>query len=69
MMTKHQKPSRSNQTGGIVHREAPIDASNVMYLHKNKPTRIGSKVEVTETDGKRQVTKKRIAKTTGEVID
>ncbi len=69
MMTKHQKPSRSNQTGGIVHREAPIDASNVMYLHKNKPTRIGIKVEVTEANGKREVTKTRIAKSTGEAID
>lgn len=69
MMTKHQKPSRSNQTGGIVHREAPIHVSNVMYLHKDKPTRIGYKVEVAEINGKREVTKKRYAKSTGEVID
>lgn len=69
MMTKHQKPNRSNQTGGIVHREAPIHASNVMYLHKNKPTRLGYKVEVAEINGNREVTKKRYAKSTGEVID
>ncbi len=30
MVTKHTKPSMSNQQGGIVHQEAPIDASNVM---------------------------------------
>lgn len=41
--------------------EAPIDASNVMYLHNGKATRIGFKVE----DGK----KVRVAKSTGEVID
>lgn len=69
MMTKHQKPSRANQTGGIVRREAPINVSNVMYLHKDKPTRIGYKVEVAEINGKREVTKKRYAKTTGEIID
>jgi large subunit ribosomal protein L24 len=69
MMTKHQKPNRANQTGGIVHREAPIHVSNVMYIHKDKPTRIGYKVEVTELNGKREVSKKRYAKTTGEVID
>ncbi|MDR1018020.1 MAG: 50S ribosomal protein L24 [Lachnospiraceae bacterium] len=61
MITKHAKPSAANQQGGILHQEGPIDASNVMYLHKGKPTRIGFKVE----DGK----KKRFAKSTGEVID
>jgi len=69
MMTKHQKPNRSNQSGGIVHREAPIHVSNVMYLHKDKPTRIGYKVEVTEVDGKKKTIRKRYAKSTGEIID
>ena len=69
MMTKHQKPNRSNQAGGIIHREAPIHASNVMYLHKNKPTRIGYKIEEEIINGKREVTKKRYAKSTGEIID
>ncbi|MCL2398575.1 MAG: 50S ribosomal protein L24 [Defluviitaleaceae bacterium] len=69
IMTKHQKPNRTNQTGGIVRVEAPIHASNVMYLHKDKPTRLGYKVEVSEVNGKRVVTKKRYAKSTGEVID
>ena len=61
MRTKHTKPSAANQTGGIITQEGPIDASNVMYVHKGKPTRIGFKVE----DGK----KVRIAKSTGDVID
>ena len=61
MLTKHTKPSMANQQGGILHQEGPIDASNVMYLHNGKATRIGFKVE----DGK----KVRVAKSTGEVID
>ena len=69
MMVKHQKPNRANQTGGIVRREAPLHASNVMYLHKDKPTRLGYKLETTETGGKTTVVKKRYAKTTGEIID
>jgi large subunit ribosomal protein L24 len=69
IMTKHQKPNRANQTGGITRVEAPIHASNLMYLHKDKPTRIGYKVEVTEENGKRVVSKKRYAKSTGELID
>jgi len=69
MQTKHQKPNRANQKGGITRREAPLHISNVMYLHKDKPTRIGYKLETTIVDGKEQVTKKRFAKSTGEIID
>jgi large subunit ribosomal protein L24 len=58
---KHQKPTRGNQQGGIIDRDMPIDASNVMLVHKGKPTRVGYKVN---TDG----TKVRVAKSTGEVI-
>lgn len=61
MVKKHSKPSMANQTGGIIEKEAPIDISNVMYVHKGTPTRIGFKV----VDGK----KVRIAKSTGDVID
>ena len=61
MRTKHMKPSMSNQNGGIIHQEGPIDISNVMYVHKGKATRVGFKM-----DGDKKV---RIAKSTGEVID
>ena len=61
MVTKHTKPSAANQQGGIVKKESFIDASNVMYLHKGKPTRIGFKIE-----GDKKV---RVAKATGEVVD
>ena len=61
MITKHVKPNMQNQNGGIVNQEAMIDASNVMYVHNGKATRIGFKV-----DGQKKV---RVAKSTGEVID
>ena len=61
MITKHTKPSAANQNGGIVKQEGPIDASNVMYIHKGKATRVGFKM-----DGDKKV---RFAKSTGEVID
>ena len=61
MITKHAKPSQANPNGGILQREAPIDISNVMYVHKGKATRLGFKVE-----GDKKV---RFAKSTGEVID
>ena len=61
MMTKHTKPNAANQQGGIITKEAPIDASNVMVIVDGKATRVGFKVE----DGK----KVRIAKSTGKVID
>ena len=61
---KHQKPTQANQEGGIIEREAPIDASNVMLLDPktNKPTRVGIKV----VEGKDGKTKKiRVAKKSG----
>lgn len=61
MLTKHTKPSASNQNGGIVHQEGPTDVSNVMYVHKGQATRVGFKME-----GDKKV---RYAKSTGEVID
>ena len=61
MITKHSKPSAGNPNGGIVQKEAPIDASNVMLVHEGKATRVGFKME-----GDKKV---RFAKTTGKVID
>ena len=61
MVTKHTKPSATNQAGGIIQQEAAIDVSNVMYIHKRKATRVGIKM-----DGDKKV---RFAKSTGEVID
>lgn len=61
MMVKHTKPSAQNQKGGIVHQEAPIDISNIMFVHKGTTTKIGYKFE-----GDKKV---RVARSSGEVID
>ena len=60
MIKKHTKPSMANQNGGIVEKESFIDASNVMYVHKGQPVRIGfeekdgKKVRVAKVNGKRE---------------
>ncbi len=43
MVYKHVKPSQRNPQGGRLHKEMPIQASNVMVLcpKTNKPTRVG----------------------------
>ena len=64
MLTKHTKASAANQNGGIIHQEGPIDASNVMYLHKGKPVRIGFKME-----GDKKVRVAKVDKDNYEVID
>ncbi|MBP3618355.1 MAG: 50S ribosomal protein L24 [Lachnospiraceae bacterium] len=64
-VTKHTKASQANPQGGIVTKEAAMDASNVMYVHKGKTTRIG----FTTVEGKKGPKKVRVAKSTGEVIE
>ena len=46
MVTKHTKPRKQGEVGGLVKKEAAIDASKVMHICSkcNKPTRIGRKV-------------------------
>jgi large subunit ribosomal protein L24 len=64
MIKRHQRPTRTNQQGGIIEREAAIHVSNVMLVDPktNKPTRVGYKIL---NDG----TKVRIAKDSGEQLD
>ncbi|MDD3571774.1 MAG: 50S ribosomal protein L24 [Eubacteriales bacterium] len=64
MVTKHQKSRAQGQPGGLIHKEAPIDASNVMLVCQKcgKPSRAGRKVL---DDGK----KIRTCKKCGEQID
>ena len=64
MMKKHTKPTQRDPQGGIVEREAPIHASNVMGIdpHNDEPTRIGKK----RLDDGRNV---RVAARSGEMID
>lgn len=57
-VSRHTKPNMQNQQGGIIEKEAPIDISNVMYLYKGKPVRVGftgekrDKVRVAKVEGK-----------------
>ena len=55
---KHMKPTQTNPQGGIIDREMPIHASNVLPAVGGKPTRVrfetradGSKVRLAVTDG------------------
>jgi len=34
MIKKHSKPSQRNPQGGIIHKEAPVHASNVMLFNE-----------------------------------
>lgn len=63
MVTKHSKPSQQNPQGGIMHKEAFIDVSNVMLFDAKagKGTRVG--YTVLENGQKVRVSKK-----TGEQI-
>lgn len=64
IVKRHTKPSPAHPEGGILEREAPIHASNVMLVDPKtgEPTRVGYKFL---EDG----TKVRYAKKSGEVID
>ena len=55
MVTKHQKARAQGQQGGIIHKEAAIDASNVMLVCPkcNTATRVAHKVTV--VDGNRKM--------------
>ena len=53
--TKHAKPRRANDRAGIIDRDMPIHASNVMLVHKGKRVRVGYELR----DGR----KVRVAKT------
>ena len=63
MIKKTLKPSQNNPEGGIVEREAPIDASNVMLYDKKAKTasRVGIKIN-------EKGEKERIFKKSGEVV-
>jgi large subunit ribosomal protein L24 len=60
---KHQKPTRVNQSGGIVERDMPIPVANVAVVSPGdgRPTRVGYKVQ---KDG----TKVRVCRRTGAEI-
>jgi large subunit ribosomal protein L24 len=59
----HERPNRQKgSAGGIVDREAPLDASNVMLSEGGIPVRVG--FQILQDDRKVRISKK-----TGAVID
>jgi large subunit ribosomal protein L24 len=59
--SKHSKPSRANEQGGIIEKDMPFDVSNVMLVHGGKTVRLGYKMK---DDG----TKVRIARPSGDEV-
>ena len=71
MVTRHQKARNAMQPGGIVKKEAPIDASNVMLICPKcgKAVRVAHKVTVTtDANGKKNRTMVRTCKKCGAEI-
>jgi large subunit ribosomal protein L24 len=58
---KHAKPRRANDKAGIIDRDMPIHASNVMLVHKGKTVRVGYRFD---KSGK----KIRVARPSGDAI-
>ena len=71
-VTKHQKARNAMTPGDIIHKEMPIDASNVMLVCPKcgKATRVSHKVERgTDENGKATRSMIRICKKCGAEID
>jgi large subunit ribosomal protein L24 len=69
-VTKHVKAgssARGSRTGGLVHAEAPIHVSNVAIVDPDKkvPTRVRTRVETVERDGRPKAARVRVAVRSG----
>ena len=69
-VTKHTKAgatTRGTRTGGLVHTEAPIHVSNVAVVDPDskKPTRIKTRIETVERDGRQKANRIRVAVRSG----
>ena len=53
LVKKHLKPNANNQTGGIVSKEAPLDASNVMFYDEKSKKRSRKRLEENTTKEKK----------------
>ena len=65
--TKAGQSSRGSRTGGLVVQEAPIHVSNVAVVDPSdsKPTRIKTRVETVERDGRQKATRVRVGVRSG----
>jgi large subunit ribosomal protein L24 len=59
--SKHQRARRANEQAGIIDKDMPVDASNVMFVHKGKTVRLGYSVD-------KKGEKVRIARPSGEEV-
>ena len=44
LVKKHQKPTATTRTGGIIDKEASVHLSNVALVHKGETTRVAFRV-------------------------
>ena len=68
MIKRHTRPSQRNPQGGIIEKEAPIHASNVMLIDPKQgvPTRVG--IQTIQASDKASRNRVRVAKKSGEII-
>ena len=65
---RHTKANQKNPQGGIVEKEAPVNASNIMILDpkSGQTTRIGAKIIIDDKTGKKKHA--RISVKSGEML-
>lgn len=65
---RHTKPNQANPQGGIIEKEASVNASNVMVLDpkSNEPTRVGTKIIIDDKTGKKRSA--RVSRASGEML-
>lgn len=65
--TKAGESSRGSRTGGLIVQEAPIHVSNVAIVDPSdkKPTRIKTRVETVERDGREKASRVRVGARSG----
>lgn len=66
LVKKHQKPTQKHPQGGIVEKEAPIHASNVMPVTDGGPFRVANK-RLAKSEGVSQSV--RVNRKTGEELE
>jgi large subunit ribosomal protein L24 len=59
--SKHQKARKANEQAGIIDKDMPLDASNVMLVHKGKTVRLGYSID-------KKGEKVRVARPSGEEV-
>jgi len=72
-VTRHVKAgatARGSRTGGLVHQEAPLHISNVAVVdpESKKPTRVRTRVESVERDGRTKNVRTRVAVRSGKEL-